>query len=117
MDLRSTVDAIIKPGQCGKVPVGIKMAIPEGYEAQIRSRSGLALVHGMVVLNSPGTIDSDFRGEVHVLLNNISNKPFVIKRGDFIAQMVFAPVARALFDPVLFLDDTTRGEGGFGSTG
>ena len=96
---------------------GIAVAIPPGFEGQIRPRSGLAVKHGVTVLNSPGTIDSDYRGEVKVLLINLGSEPFVIKRGDRIAQIVFAPVARAGLQQVDDLDATARGSGGFGSTG
>jgi dUTP pyrophosphatase len=93
------------------------MAIPEGFEVQVRPRSGLALKHGITCLNTPGTIDSDYRGEVKVILANLGSEPFVIKRGDRIAQLVPAPVQRAAFAEVASLDETDRGAGGFGSTG
>lgn len=99
------------------VPTGLSMALPEGYEAQVRPRSGLALRHGVTVLNSPGTIDADYRGEVQVLLVNLGEAPFEIRRGDRIAQLVVAPVTRAELIAVTHLDTTTRGAGGFGSTG
>lgn len=117
VDLCSTMYCIIKPGEMALIPTGIKLSIPEGYEAQIRPRSGLALNHKVVIPNSPGTIDSDYRGEVKVLLMNMGTDPFTLTFGDRIAQVVFAPVARAKFEDVKKLDDTKRGSGGFGSTG
>jgi dUTP pyrophosphatase len=99
------------------VPAGFAMALPIGYEAQIRPRSGLAAKHGVTVLNSPGTIDADYRGEVKVVLINHGDADFVVERGDRIAQMVIAPVTSAGFAEVEILDDTARGEGGYGSTG
>ncbi|MEM6762193.1 MAG: dUTP diphosphatase [Pseudomonadota bacterium] len=99
------------------VPTGLTMAIPKGYEAQVRPRSGLAARQGVTVLNSPGTIDADYRGEVKVLLINLSDTPVTIRRGERIAQMVFAPVSRAVLSMVDELDATDRGSGGFGSTG
>ena len=105
---------------CGErrlVSTGLRFAIPEGYEAQVRSRSGLALKHGVVVLNSPGTIDSDYRGVVQVMLINHGQEPFEIRRGDRIAQMVIAPVSHASWILTESLDETVRGDGGFGSTG
>lgn len=106
----------IRPGGRALLSTGISLAIPKGYEGQIRPRSGLALKHGVTVLNSPGTIDSDYRGEVKVLLINLGNEPVEIKRGDRIAQIVFAPVAHAALQCVESFDDTARGSGGFGST-
>lgn len=105
------------PGARALVPTGFSIALPEGYEAQVRPRSGLAIRGGVTCLNAPGTIDSDYRGEVQVVLANFGNEPFVIHRGDRIAQIVVAPVARASFDLVEELPPTTRGRGGFGSTG
>jgi dUTP pyrophosphatase len=99
------------------VPTGLRLQIPNGYEAQVRPRSGLALRHGITVLNSPGTIDSDYRGEVQVLLVNFGGEPFVVERGMRIAQMVIAPVVRVGFREVEELDETQRASGGFGSTG
>ena len=93
------------------------MAIPEGYEGQVRPRSGLALKHGIGMLNAPGTIDADYRGEIGIILFNFSDKPFIIRRGDRIAQMVFAKLEKAEFQQVDQLSDTTRGDGGFGHTG
>lgn len=108
--------AKLGPGERALISTGLKMAIPAGYEAQIRPRSGLAYKQGLTVANAPGTIDSDYRGEVMVLLINLSDKPAVITHGDRIAQMVIAPVTQAVF-AIGALDDTARGEGGFGSTG
>lgn len=99
------------------VPTGLAIALPSGYEAQIRPRSGLAAKHGVTVLNSPGTVDADYRGEVKVILINLSDTPFTIDRGERIAQMVIAPVSRAQFVETEVLDATSRGAGGFGSTG
>lgn len=107
----------LEPGKRALVPCGFAMALPEGYEAQVRSRSGLASKYGVVVLNAPGTIDADYRGEVKVILSNFGEATFEIRRGDRIAQMVVAPVAAAQFTETLVLDDTARGSGGFGSTG
>jgi dUTP pyrophosphatase len=99
------------------VATGFAIAIPEGYEVQVRPRSGLALKHGITCLNTPGTIDSDYRGEVKVILANLGVEPFAVRRGERIAQLVPAPVLRASFDEVATLDETGRGAGGFGSTG
>jgi dUTP pyrophosphatase len=99
------------------IPLGIKLAIPEGYEAQIRPRSGLAAKNGIGLLNSPGTIDSDYRGEIKVILFNFGKEPFVINRGDRIAQMVIAPITKASLNEQKHLEDTPRGNGGFGHTG
>lgn len=99
------------------IPTGLAFALPEGYEAQIRPRSGLSLKHGVTVLNSPGTIDADYRGEIKVILINLGAENFVIQRGDRIAQTIIAPVAHVEIEPVDMLDGTDRGEGGFGSTG
>ncbi|MEM8853462.1 MAG: dUTP diphosphatase [Pseudomonadota bacterium] len=99
------------------IPTGVAIALPGGYEAQVRPRSGLAARHGVTVLNAPGTVDEDYRGEVKVALINLSDTPFVVRRGERIAQMVFAPVTRAVLHPVEALPETLRGEGGFGSTG
>lgn len=108
---------VIEPGGRDLVPTGLCVAIPEGYEAQVRPRSGLALRSGVTVLNSPGTIDSDYRGEIGVILINHGAEPFEIQRGDRIAQMVIAQVAACEFAMVEALDDSSRGAGGFGSTG
>ena len=107
----------LKPNETKLVHTGLYMEIPEGYEGQVRPRSGLALKHGITVLNSPGTVDSDYRGEVCVILTNLSNKDFTFSNGERIAQMVFASVERALFAEVRELGETERGDGGFGHTG
>jgi dUTP pyrophosphatase len=119
MDLRAAVERplTLEPGQRCAVPTGLKIAVPAGYEAQVRARSGLAVRHGIALVNAPGTIDADYRGEVCVLLINLGQEPFTINRGDRIAQMVLAPVTRAVLEPVVEVDQTQRGEGGFGSTG
>jgi len=107
----------LQPGRYALVPTGLSIALPEGYEAQVRPRSGLAAKHGITVLNAPGTIDTDYRGEIGVLLINHGAEPFTIRRGERIAQMVIAPVARAELVAVTELPSTARGSGGFGSTG
>ena len=107
----------MRPGQRAAVPTGIALALPEGWEAQIRPRSGLAVRHGITVLNAPGTIDSDYRGEIVVALVHLGTAPFVIARGERIAQLVLAPVVRAEWIVVTDLGSTGRGSGGFGSTG
>ncbi|MBS3734641.1 MAG: dUTP diphosphatase [Phycisphaerae bacterium] len=119
MDVRAVVDAdvTVAPGEIALIPCGFSMAVPPGYEAQMRPRSGLALRHGVVMANAPGTIDADYRGEVCVVLGNIAREPVTIERGMRIAQMVIAPVTRATIDEVQTLDETARGDGGFGSTG
>jgi dUTP pyrophosphatase len=117
MDVVSAEDATIAPGARHAVATGFAMAIPPGYEVQVRPRSGLALKRGVTCLNTPGTIDSDYRGEVKVILANLGAEPFPIARGDRIAQLVPAPVQRAALAEVEALDDTGRGAGGFGSTG
>ena len=117
MDVVSAEDLILEPGARAAVATGFAMAIPDGFEVQVRPRSGLALKHGITCLNTPGTIDSDYRGEVKVILANLGSEPFAIQRGDRIAQLVPAPVQRAAFAEVTNLDETTRGGGGFGSTG
>lgn len=119
MDVRAAVEnpVAIKPGERHLIPTGFQMALPAGYEAQIRPRSGLAYKHGITMLNSPGTIDSDYRGEVKVLAINHGTEKFVISRGDRIAQMVIAPIHQASSKIVDSLPETNRGEGGFGSTG
>jgi dUTP pyrophosphatase len=121
MDLRAAVPEeeplTLAPGGRAMVPTGLTMALPEGYEAQVRPRSGLAAKHGITCLNTPGTIDADYRGEVKVILINLGDEAFVINRGERIAQMVIAPVTRATIEQVDSLDDTARGAGGFGSTG
>ena len=108
---------VIEPGARELVPTGLCLALPEGFEAQVRPRSGLALKHGVTVLNSPGTIDSDYRGEIGVLLINLGSEPFEVSRGERIAQLVFAPVTRMTLSRSAKLSDSTRGSGGFGSTG
>lgn len=119
MDLRANIEAPItlRPMERRLIPTGLHIALPEGYEAQIRPRSGLALKHGLTVLNSPGTIDADYRGEVGVLLINLSQEDFVINDGERIAQMVIARHEQADFVVVEELDQTERGEGGYGHTG
>jgi len=117
MDVHSVVDLTILPGKTALVPTGIALGIPDGYEAQVRPRSGLAFKYGVTVLNSPGTIDSDYRGEVKVILINHGDQEFIIRRGDRIAQLVFCPVNRATLIVTGELDTTARGQGGFGSTG
>jgi len=108
---------ILEPGKYALVPTGLSIALPPGFEAQVRPRSGLAARHGVTVLNAPGTVDADYRGEIGVPLINHSDVPFAIRRGERIAQMVIAPVAHAELVPVTALSPTTRGSGGFGSTG
>lgn len=119
MDLRANIDKqiVIQPMQRLLIGTGLHIALPKGYEAQIRPRSGLALKHGITVLNSPGTIDADYRGEIGVLLINLSDKDFVINDGERIAQMVIARHEQAQFALVEALDETERGEGGYGHTG
>lgn len=119
MDLRANIDEqiVIQPMQRLLIGTGLHIALPKGYEAQIRPRSGLALKHGITVLNSPGTIDADYRGEIGVLLINLSDKDFVINDGERIAQMVIARHEQAQFALVEALDETERGEGGYGHTG
>ncbi len=119
MDLRANLDApiVVEPLGRALVPTGLFIALPEGYEAQVRPRSGLALKHGLTVLNAPGTIDADYRGEVCVILVNLSNEPFTINDGERVAQMVVARHERVEWLPTDVLDDTERGAGGFGHTG
>jgi dUTP pyrophosphatase len=119
MDVRAALSERfeLKPGQRALIPTGFKMALPEGYEAQIRPRSGLAYRNGITMLNTPGTIDADYRGEVKVLAINHGDKPFTINHGDRIAQMVIAPVQQMFAEEVNELPDSERGSGGFGSTG
>ncbi len=118
-DLRAAIDedVILAPMERKLIPTGFSMALPEGYEAQIRPRSGLAWKNGVTILNTPGTIDADYRGEVKVILVNLSNENFTVSRGMRIAQMIIAPFIQASCTPVESLDNTARGEGGFGSTG
>ena len=117
LDVVAAEDIELAPGQRHAVPTGFRIAIPDGYEVQVRPRSGLAIKHGISVPNTPGTIDSDYRGEVKVLLVNLGAEPFAVRRGERIAQLVPAAVTRASFDEVADLDETERGGGGFGSTG
>ena len=119
MDLRAFLvsDIVIAPGERALVPTGLHMALPVGYEAQVRPRSGLAFKHGVTVLNSPGTIDADYRGDVGVILINHGDSDFVVQSGDRIAQLVVAQYASFTWDAVTDLSDTARGEGGFGHTG
>ena len=119
MDIAAAIDSdiVIAPGERIAVPTGLAMAVPAGHEIQVRPRSGLALRHGVTVANAPGTIDSDYRGEVMVLLINLGDDPFTITRGMRVAQMVVAPVIQASIAVARSLDTTDRGEGGFGSTG
>jgi len=121
MDLRAAVPAdrplTIAPGARALVPTGLTIAVPPGFEAQVRPRSGLALKHGITCLNSPGTIDCDYRGEVGVILANLGTEPFTINRGDRIAQMVIAAYAKIAWQETDALSETLRGQGGFGSTG
>jgi dUTP pyrophosphatase len=119
MDIYAAVpnDVMMQPGDTMLVPSGFKIEIPPGFEAQVRPRSGLALKHGIGILNAPGTIDSDYRGEVGVILTNFGKKEFTIKRGDRIAQLVIMPVTKAAWVEVPDINETTRGSGGFGHTG
>ncbi len=119
VDLAAAIDValVLSPGERVAVPTGIALALPEGWEGQVRPRSGLALKHGITVLNSPGTIDTDYRGEVRVILANLGATPVTIARGERIAQLVIAPVGRAVWHLVAELPQTQRGAGGFGSTG
>lgn len=117
MDLRSVADLEIPCGARALVPTGLVVLLPPGHEAQVRPRSGLALKHGVTVLNSPGTIDSGYRGEIGVILANFGEAPFAVRRGDRIAQLVIAPVLQPAVEEVTCLDETDRGAGGFGSTG
>ena len=121
MDLRAAIaedsPLTLRPGERDAVPTGLAMAIPPGFEGQVRPRSGLALRSGVTCLNTPGTIDADYRGEVKVILINLGAGDFTIRRGDRIAQLIIAPVTNAGWDEVASLDETARGQGGFGSTG
>ncbi|MEM7751199.1 MAG: dUTP diphosphatase, partial [Pseudomonadota bacterium] len=121
MDLRAAVqdgtDLVLEPAARTLVPTGIAIALPDGYEAQVRPRSGLALKHGITVLNSPGTIDADYRGEIKVILINLGQETFRIARGDRIAQLVVAKVTQPKLEVAIALDETQRSDGGFGSTG
>ncbi|MFD1697442.1 dUTP diphosphatase [Roseibium aestuarii] len=119
LDLLAAVEAsvVLEPGKRALVPTGLSMSLPAGFEGQVRPRSGLAAKNGVTVLNTPGTIDADYRGEVKVILINLGDEPFVIERGSRIAQMVIAPVLQAEIVEVEELSETARGTGGFGSTG
>ena len=119
MDLPAavTTDVTLQPGERDLIATGLAIALPEGYEAQIRPRSGLAARNGVTVLNTPGTVDADYRGEVKIILVNLGNEPFTVTRGMRIAQMVIAPVVQAAMEQVDQLPETARGAGGFGSTG
>ena len=119
LDLRANLESpvVLQPMERRLIPTGLYIALPPGYEAQVRPRSGLALKHGITVLNSPGTIDADYRGEVGVLLINLSHEPFTVNDGERIAQMVVARHEQATFEPVELLDETERGAGGYGHTG
>lgn len=117
MDVLAAEAVTLAPGARHAVATGLSLAIPEGFEVQVRPRSGLALKHGITVANAPGTVDSDYRGELKVILVNLGGEPFAIARGDRVAQLVLAPVVRAAWAEVHELDETARGGGGFGSTG
>ncbi|MCX5740307.1 MAG: dUTP diphosphatase [Proteobacteria bacterium] len=119
LDLAAAVDGelVLEPGARALIPTGLSIALPAGYEAQVRPRSGLALRSGVLLPNAPGTIDADYRGEISVILMNAGHEPFTVRRGDRIAQLVVAPVARALLVEVASLAKTARGAGGFGHTG
>lgn len=119
MDLRAALSepVVLKPGERNLIPTGLQMALPHGYEAQVRPRSGLAIKHGITMLNSPGTIDADYRGEVKLIAINHGTEAFTISHGDRIAQLVIAPVVQAVVMEVEDLEETQRGSGGFGSTG
>lgn len=119
LDLRAAVEAdlVLGPGDRAAVPTGLRLAIPPGWEGQVRPRSGLALAHGVTVANAPGTIDADYRGELKVILVNLGDQPYAVRRGERVAQLVLAPVARAELVESDDLDETGRGAGGFGSTG
>jgi dUTP pyrophosphatase len=117
MDVLAAEDVVLQPGQRHAVATGLALAVPDGFELQVRPRSGLALKHGISLPNTPGTIESDYRGELKVILINLGDFPFEVRRGDRIAQLVLAPVVRATWLEVEELDETVRGEGGFGSTG
>lgn len=119
MDLPAAVtkETILRPGEFAKIPTGFAVALPVGYEAQVRPRSGLAARHGVTVLNTPGTVDSDYRGEICVILINHGPNPFKVDRGDRIAQIIISPVVQVLLEEVADLEETLRGAGGFGHTG
>ena len=117
VDLCSAEEYILKPMERKLIPTGIKIAVPKGYEAQVRPKSGLALKHGLSIVNTPGTIDAPYRGEVGIIVINLGGEPYKVEKGSKIAQMVFNKVEHANFEEVSELDETTRNEGGFGSTG
>ena len=117
MDLCTTIDFVLAAGERMMVPTGLRIALPEGYEAKVRPRSGLAVKHGIGMVNAPGTIDSDYRGEIHAILINWGSDAVEFRKGDRVAQIVIAPVVQATWVEVDSLDATDRGEGGFGSTG
>ena len=119
LDLRAAIDGeeTLRPGARARIPTGIAVGIPPGWEGQVRPRSGLAWRHGVALVNAPGTIDSDYRGEIAVLLVNLGEEPFTLRRGDRVAQLVIAPVADVAVEEVPALEPSGRGEGGFGSTG
>lgn len=119
MDIRAAVDEsiLLKPGERALIPTGLQFAIPKGYEGQVRPRSGSAIKHGITMLNSPGTIDADYRGEVKLIVINHGQHNFTIERGERLAQLIIAPVVQMPVEEVEELDETERGEGGFGSTG
>lgn len=119
MDLLAAVEneTVLGPGERRLIPSGLAIALPAGYEAQVRPRSGLALKHGVTCLNTPGTIDSDYRGEIGVILINLGQEPFTVARGSRIAQLIVAAVTRVAWRPVEMLEESARGDGGFGSTG
>lgn len=119
MDIRANLSepVVLNPLERKLIPTGLFIALPEGYEAQMRPRSGLAIKHGITLLNTPGTIDADYRGEIGVILVNLSNEPFTVQDGEWICQMVIATHAHVAWEPVELLDETERGAGGFGHTG
>jgi len=119
MDIHAAVEGetVLPPGEIKAIPSGFAVSIPEGYEAQIRPRSGLAVKSGITLINAPGTVDADFRGEIRILLINLGRDPHIVRRGDRIAQMIIQPVCRVKWEEVESLDPTRRGEGGFGHTG
>lgn len=119
MDVVAAMDAdiVLAPGAREAIPTGLAFALPAGYEMQVRPRSGLAYRHGVTVINAPGTIDADYRGEVKVLLTNLGDEPYTVRRGERIAQLIVAPVSQASLRLESILDETARGDGGFGSTG
>lgn len=119
MDLRANIDEpiVLKPLERRLIPTGLSIALPDGFEAQVRPRSGLAYKKGLTVLNSPGTIDADYRGDIGVILINLSSEDFIVEDGERVAQLVVAPYTKVVWNEVSELDETVRGEGGFGSTG